>query len=138
MSTDFTKLIQNLKNDIKTVSEHGGYTTEKIIDPSEKSLSDLIHSASPSHCPEWLSHPMAKLFVKRFMLSTQFFLFFVVFLGVLRPKCLYKNERRVRNDQTIIVPTFSYLYLVVYSGILTGLMHLFLYFHQKALRTING
>lgn len=137
MSSDFTKLIHSLKQDIQTV---GGAETV-LCETLKSDIGDKSTVGCAPLCdkePKWLYHPATRVFVERFMVSTEFFLFFVVLLSILRPSFLYKNVKQTRGNNTvIIVPQFSFLYLVVYSGIFTGCLNLLMFLQKKALRALN-
>lgn len=150
MSLEFTKLIQSLKQDIQTVNQPGlcvskldspgiQATTTTVASAVDKSeVGSVIQSSSFQPSSSWTQNKSLQLFVEKGMLSAEFFFFFVIFLAVLRPSCLYKTERKVRGNQQIVVHTFSFLYLFVYSMIFTGMMHLFIYIQKRCLRSFHG
>ena len=148
MSSEFTKLIQSLKQDIHTVNQPG-----LCISPSDKpallapvnstsvdksEIGSVVHSSCETgSVSSWTKNKSLQFFVEKGMLSAEFFFFFVIFLSWLRPKCLYKTERKMRGNQQIVVQTFSFLYLFVYAMIFTGLMHLFIYLQKRCSRSFH-
>lgn len=141
MSPDFTKLIHSLKQDIQTVGggiESGICETATLFDKSESGEKSNVGNFIDTRVPKWLYHPTTRIVIKKFMLTSEFFIFFVLFLSVLRPQFLYKNVKQTRGNQSVMVPQFSFLYLFVYSGIFTGVLHLLIFLQKKTLRALDG
>lgn len=114
----FDELINSLKKDIQSLPS--------VDVPVRECVEDAVSvpASMPVEVVERKENKYLKLFMRHGLLSTEFFLFFVVFLSATRPPFLYYNEKVVRNGREFFKTHFSFLYLFSYSFFFTGLFHI--------------
>lgn len=122
----FDELINNLKKDIQSlpsvdapIRECGAVVVEESV--SVPAMEMMVEKKENKYL---------KLFMRHGLLSTEFFLFFVIFLSATRPPFLYYNEKVVRNGRELLKTHFSVLYLISYSFFFTCLFHLLILIHR--------
>ena len=120
----FDELINSLKKDIQSLPS--------VDVPVRECVEDVVsvRASVPVEVVEKKENKYLKLFMRHGLLSTEFFLFFLVFLSATRPPFLYYNEKVVRNGRELLKTHFSVLYLFSYSLFFTGLFHLLILIHR--------
>jgi len=131
--SNFDTLIHNLKKDLQTLPslEDASKLSEikvcKPVVPEEIAIETTSMSSdegSHQHHPGGMKSKYIYLFMKHGLLSTEFFIFFLILLSIVRPPFIYYNEKIYRNRREFIRTRFSFLYLFVYSGLFTIMIHI--------------
>lgn len=121
----FDELINNLKKDIQSLP-----SVDAPIRECGVVVEDAVSMPTVETVSEKKENKYLKLFMRHGLLSTEFFLFFLLFLSATRPPFLYYNEKVVRNGRELLKTHFSVLYLISYSFFFTCLIHLLLLIHR--------
>lgn len=138
MSTDFNQLIQNLKNDLKSLPSVEGCLPEKNVAVSVATKEEDARSDRHPpffrlrHHQEW-----AEYIVRHYMITIEFFLFFFILLLIIKPGFLYIKERKKESRHEMVATRFSGLNLLFYSGLFTALMHTMIFLQRHVLHILT-
>lgn len=124
---DFQKLIRELKNDLKSLPSVDGSREHRAIvigdeQPEKKKCVELV--------AVWYHHPVAQWGIQNLSLGIEFFLFFIVFLSIIKPPFLYVRQRRTSNRNEVVRSRFSIIYLLFYSMFFTVVIHGLIWIHS--------
>lgn len=134
----FDELIHSLKKDIQSLPSVGSVAihaddTQPITSPT---VIVATTDANNNTCTDNYTNKYIKIFVRHGMLSAEFFLFFMLLLGVVRPSFLYYREKMyIQNGRREFIKThFSILYLVSYSILFTCILHLLIFIQRDFIK----
>lgn len=140
--TDFQHLIQNLRNDLRSIPSTG----ECAIEPSPKPMMDkkedpgsgatLVPEEKSKYRSFWF-RPWVKNYVlmltRHGFLSAEILIFFLILLSVMRPSFLYHQEK-VKEGNEMVRTRFSLVLLLIYSVSFTAMIHIMMYIQKRTLQ----
>lgn len=149
----FDELINSLKKDIQSLPSAEGRECVVVDDPvAVAAVKQTIHQPQVSpddiqcadtsfqdHDYEYTSSSSSKnkfsrLFVRHFLLSVEFFVFFFILLLITKPPFLYYSERVNIGRREFLRTHFSTFYLFSYSLFFTLISHLLIFIHKDLVK----
>ena len=133
---ELDSLIMNLRKNLQTFDMPVDNATTAIKAPSVVANSvSASHDVSPPIVIE--SNPSKHhfyicWFMHKCLFTTEIFVFFIIILAMMRPSFLYYDEKISNERRRHMIRTrFSILYLILWSGFFTMLIHIMMFVQKK-------